>query len=570
MKKTKLFGWALVATMMGVSFSACSNDAEEVLAQESEIRLTSEITPSRVTSLDYQSTQIIEGQQVGVTIIGAKDEHNNVAWTVGQDGAMTTNNKAYWANSSVTITAYHPYDSDWTGTNEDFSVYNDQSSESNYLNSDLLWTSQTANKASGTAELVFKHLLSKINVTLQSTDITDLSNATIYICGTGTSTSVNLNTGVTTGASSENIIKAGITTNTQKTASAIVIPQTVNANKPFIRIEHNEKVYVYTLSSNTTFAPSTSYNYTLTLSKGTQVECVSSKITPWTDGGDINETIENETVVSVATSSAGDLSTKTGSGYLAIKTLKVTGDVNGADIMHIRDMAINGVLSDLDLSDAVIVADADGVTYEGNPMFGTFRTIENEIAFYMFYGCANLVKIKLPNTLTTIDLSDNFGGCNIRSITIPASVTSIQGDLGSCFEEILVEEGSQSFISEDGILFDKDRIGLMRFPSQKNVKNYTIPDGLLVVGLYAFRNNTFITEITIPSSVIGINNHAFEGCKNLSVVTCQSVNPPTVYEDVFNNIKTPNTLYVPEESLSSYQAADYWKNFTNIKPIPTE
>ena len=69
MKKTKLFGLAFLATTICSSFSACSNDAEEVLAQESEIKLTSEITPSRVTSLDYQSTQIIEGQQVGVTII---------------------------------------------------------------------------------------------------------------------------------------------------------------------------------------------------------------------------------------------------------------------------------------------------------------------------------------------------------------------------------------------------------------------------------------------------------------------------------------------------------------------
>ena len=68
MKKTKLFGWAFVAYMMGANFSACSNDAEEVLAQESEIRLTSEITPSRVVDLDLQSTKIIEGRKVGVTI----------------------------------------------------------------------------------------------------------------------------------------------------------------------------------------------------------------------------------------------------------------------------------------------------------------------------------------------------------------------------------------------------------------------------------------------------------------------------------------------------------------------
>ena len=85
MKKTKLFGWAL---MVLASFSACTNDAEEVLAQESEIKLTSEITPSRVTNQELQSTQIEEGQKVGVIIENAKRPHTNVMWSVGKNGAL--------------------------------------------------------------------------------------------------------------------------------------------------------------------------------------------------------------------------------------------------------------------------------------------------------------------------------------------------------------------------------------------------------------------------------------------------------------------------------------------------
>lgn len=77
MKNFYLISLALVAVMAGLT--ACSHDADEELYRESEIRLTSEITPTRVTSLDYQSTQIVAGQQVGVTITGAKAEHNNVA-----------------------------------------------------------------------------------------------------------------------------------------------------------------------------------------------------------------------------------------------------------------------------------------------------------------------------------------------------------------------------------------------------------------------------------------------------------------------------------------------------------
>ena len=135
-KKSKLLGWAFMAL---ASLSACTDNAGDVLAGESEIRLTSEITPSRVTSLDYQSTQIVPGQEVGITITGAKAAHKNVAWRVGEDGELTnTGDPVFWGNEDVVITAYHPYNSAWTGTSHEFSVSTDQSDHANYRNSDLL------------------------------------------------------------------------------------------------------------------------------------------------------------------------------------------------------------------------------------------------------------------------------------------------------------------------------------------------------------------------------------------------------------------------------------------------
>ena len=101
MKKSKLLGWALIAL---ANLSACTDNAGDVLAGENEIRLTSEITPSRVTSLDYQSTQIVPGQEVGITITGAKAAHKNVAWRVGEDGVLTnTGDPVFWANEDVVL-----------------------------------------------------------------------------------------------------------------------------------------------------------------------------------------------------------------------------------------------------------------------------------------------------------------------------------------------------------------------------------------------------------------------------------------------------------------------------------
>ena len=72
-----------------------------------------------------------------------------------------------------------------------------------------------------------------------------------------------------------------------------------------------------------------------------------------------------------------------------------------------------------------------------------------------------------------------------------------------------------------------------------------------------------MTDITIPSSVTDIGELAFEGCENLEKITCLAPTPPTIYANTFSNYDVP--LIVPAGSKGLYQAAPYWKNFTNIQ-----
>lgn len=265
MKRNKLLVLALLVAV--TSFSACTNDAEEVLTQENEIKLTSEITATRVASMDYQSTQIVKGQQVGVTITGAKSEHNNIAWSVGDNGTLTnTEDAIYYGDGAATITAYHPFNDDWDeSTTYAFSVSTDQSTNAEYLASDLLWATASSEKTETAIPLTFSHKLAKINVTLvPEEDDDDLNGATISIYGTKTSTTFNPTTGVISDATGEaQEIIAGVTADDVYTASAIVIPQEVSGK--FIKITHEGKTYYYTLSSVKTLEAGTSYSYTLTV-----------------------------------------------------------------------------------------------------------------------------------------------------------------------------------------------------------------------------------------------------------------------------------------------------------------
>ena len=231
MKIKKLFNLAFIATI--ASFTACENITDELISNDSEIRLTSSITPvTRATNQNLQAIQIVTGQQVGVTITGAKSEHNNIAWTAGEDGALTnTGDAIYYGNSTATITAYHPYNSSWIGTSHTFSVNTDQSENADYLNSDLLWAKTTAvSKSADPISLTFFHKLAKVNVTLQPEYNTDeerakLNDAIISICNIKLSTTIDLSNGrVPTEATGDvHEIKAGV----GSTASVIVAPQTI-------------------------------------------------------------------------------------------------------------------------------------------------------------------------------------------------------------------------------------------------------------------------------------------------------------------------------------------------------
>lgn len=270
MKKSKRLGLVFITAL--TIFTACNNDTEKVPVQETEIRLVSEITSvSRVTSLDYQSTQIVSGQKVGITIKGAQDEHNNVAWTAGLEGTLTPDSHSiYWGDNEITVTAYHPYDADYKGTSYTFSVNTDQSTHSGYLNSDLLWATETETKTVSPITLTFAHKLAKLNVILSSDDIADLSKAVISVCGTNLSTGFNPATGDLFSVT-ENIadIKAGITAKDAYTASAILVPQTIGKGTQFIKINLNNKEYHYTLSNDCEFKSGHSYNCSLNIKEST-------------------------------------------------------------------------------------------------------------------------------------------------------------------------------------------------------------------------------------------------------------------------------------------------------------
>jgi len=147
------------------------------------------------------------------------------------------------------------------------------------------------------------------------------------------------------------------------------------------------------------------------------------------------------------------------------------------------------------------------VTTIGNRAFErcsslTSITIPNsvtKIGEAAFEYCESLTSITIGNKVTTIGYRA-FTVCDITSITIPNSVTSIGNyafDICRSLTAINVDSGNSAYSSQDGILFNKDKTELIRYPPGKT------------------------GEYTIPNSVTKIEGSAFLDCGNLTSVTFQ-------------------------------------------------
>ena len=183
-------------------------------------------------------------------------------------------------------------------------------------------------------------------------------------------------------------------------------------------------------------------------------------------------------------------------------------------------VSVNGVLYDKDKT-AIIRYPARKKDKNYN-ILNSVRFVHNNA----FEDCTNLTSITIPNSVKGID-SNAFSGCSIKSIIIPNSVTSIYpSTFNGCtsLTAINVATGNRYYVSVNGVLYNKDKTTIIRYPEGKKDKSYSILDSVTCIDSHAFDSCTNLTSITIPNSVTSIESDAFGGCTSLtSIVIPKSV-----------------------------------------------
>ena len=98
------------------------------------------------------------------------------------------------------------------------------------------------------------------------------------------------------------------------------------------------------------------------------------------------------------------------------------------------------------------------------------------------------------------------------------------------------------------------------------VTDLIIPEGIQTLGDFLFFRCEGLRNVTIPADVTSIGWSCFNGCINLTSVTCLATTPPTLdnagvfSDEIYNNVP----LTVPKGCTSAYQSATYWSQFANI------
>lgn len=161
-----------------------------------------------------------------------------------------------------------------------------------------------------------------------------------------------------------------------------------------------------------------------------------------------------------------------------------------------------------------------------------------------FSYCTSLTSVTIPDSVTTIEYTA-FARCNsLSSVTIGDGVLAIASTAfldNTSLIAINVKEGNAHYASQDGVLFNKDKTELLTYPCGKEGA-YIVPDSVINIGQYAFRQCSGLVSMTIPDSVTTIGSQAFLECSKLTELTIGN-SVTSIGEDAFYGCDNLTDVY---------------------------
>lgn len=208
------------------------------------------------------------------------------------------------------------------------------------------------------------------------------------------------------------------------------------------------------------------------------------------------------------------------------KTLMISGT---ADLAYYSGWPVRSMWTSF-MYDVENVIIEDGITGISDQIFMDFSNLKNVsfsktikyIGRETFSNCKKIETIQFPVNLEEIgDMA--FCECSsLREIYISESVQAIGHDtffLCNAIEKIEVADSNANYSNDDfGVLYDKDKTTLIKYPIASDITSYDIPYGVEVIDFEAFRFSKNLKSVTFPETVRTISGYAFSDCEFLENV----------------------------------------------------
>lgn len=140
---------------------------------------------------------------------------------------------------------------------------------------------------------------------------------------------------------------------------------------------------------------------------------------------------------------------------------------------------------------------ADTITTIGDHLFSDSKissiTLSNNITSignYAFENTSNLTEIQIPSSVTKIG-RQAFASTALQNISIGKNLSEIGEnafDENFSLTKITVDNANPNYLSEDGILYTKDKSKLLCYPASKEAESYTIPSTVTSIEYGALQN----------------------------------------------------------------------------------
>lgn len=158
-----------------------------------------------------------------------------------------------------------------------------------------------------------------------------------------------------------------------------------------------------------------------------------------------------------------------------------------------------------------------------------------------FQQCSKLSSIEIPLSVVYIGFSA-FYCSGLQKIVIPAATEFIGGYISA--STIIVDEENKCYSSIDGVLFDKHKTTLIRYPNGKIGCHYDIPSSVMCIGDFAFYGCSQLTSITISPSVTQIGIAAFGSCTGFTAIDIP-LSVKHIGQSAFENCYGLTTVNIP-------------------------